>query len=97
MNRSIIFDADNDDEIDSMGGHFIILHTPDLAQYLEVVKIMNFGQQGNLGRYVSITCLHTFACSQSTLENMYVYKFMYMYMYIYILRVSLIVTNLNFT
>jgi len=51
LGRSIIFDADNDDETDFIGGHFMIYHTPHTAQLIEGVEIINFGQQGNLGRY----------------------------------------------
>ena len=35
------------------GGHIIIYHTPHVAQRLEGAEIRGFGQQGELGRYVS--------------------------------------------
>ena len=56
INRSIILDADDDDFQNGggvMGGHLIIYHTPNVVQIVEGVEINNFGQQGNLGHYVS--------------------------------------------
>ena len=37
----------------SIGGHFIVLHTPGVNQIIRGMEIKGFGQQGNLGRYVS--------------------------------------------
>ncbi len=34
-------------------GHFIVMHTPDVNQTIRGMEIKGFGQQGNLGRYVS--------------------------------------------
>ena len=41
--------GDQDSELE--GGHFWILHTPRVQQVIEGVELVNFGQQGNLGRY----------------------------------------------
>jgi hypothetical protein len=35
------------------GGHLIVLHTSMVAQMLGGVEVVGFGQQGNMGRYVS--------------------------------------------
>lgn len=51
--RNIVFEGDQDDTNLSHGGHLIILNTPNVVQKLEGVEFRNFGQQGNLGRYVS--------------------------------------------
>lgn len=41
----------------SIGGHFIVLHTPGVNQTIRGMEVKGFGQQGNLGRYVShISC-----------------------------------------
>ena len=46
------------DEVDLLnaedGGHFMILHTPNQFQFIEGVEFLRMGQQGILGRYVSI-------------------------------------------
>lgn len=58
LNRPVKFDS-VEDENDMHGGHLIVFHTPNVAQKLEGVEIGNFGQQGILGRYVSLlVCLH---------------------------------------
>lgn len=59
LNRRIIFDSITDGTDNLHGGHLIINRTPDVAQKLEGVEIRNFGQQGELGRYVS-SC-HSFS------------------------------------
>ena len=51
LNRSIVFSADDDDNL--IGGHFMIFFTPGIVQIIEGIEVNNFGQQGNLGRYVS--------------------------------------------
>jgi len=60
IERSVFLDAEEEEvegdvegELDKflIGGHLIIFLTPDVVQKLEGVKITNFGQQGNLGRY----------------------------------------------
>jgi len=51
LSRSIIFTADDDSEKDLVGGHFVVYNTPNVVQLLEGVEVVNFGQQGYLGRY----------------------------------------------
>ena len=61
LDRSIVFSAfiDEDDEEDELiGGHFMIYHTPGIVQIIEGIEVTNFGQQGNLGRYVSNTVMN---------------------------------------
>ena len=57
LTRSIVFRAEDFDPSPDgqlrIGGHFIFFHTPAIAQTLEGAMFVNFGQQGNLGRYVS--------------------------------------------
>ena len=48
-----MFEGAQDDPNQRHGAHLIILHTPGVIQKLEGVEFRNFGQQGNLGRYVS--------------------------------------------
>lgn len=54
LSRRIVLEASSDS---SIGGHFIVLHTPDVIQTIRGVQIKGFGQQGNLGRYVSNLCI----------------------------------------
>lgn len=53
--RNIVFEGAADDSNSRHGGHMIIMNTPGVVQKLEGVEFRNFGQQGNLGRYVSGT------------------------------------------
>jgi len=48
LSRRITLGASSDN---SIGGHFIVLHTPDVIQTIRGLEIKGFGQQGNLGRY----------------------------------------------
>jgi len=61
LSRRIIFEADDDEDDDLIGGHLIVLMTPDVVQHIEGVEIRNFGQQGNLGRYP----IHFHLCNNS--------------------------------
>lgn len=54
LSRNIVFEGADDDTNDLHGAHLIVLHTPSIQQKLEGVEFRNFGQQGNLGRYVSV-------------------------------------------
>lgn len=53
LSRQVIFEAEADDHTREykLGGHFIVYHTPERNQLLQGVKLVNFGQQGELGRY----------------------------------------------
>lgn len=53
LSRQVIFEAEADDLTREykLGGHFIVYYTPELNQMLQGVKLVNFGQQGELGRY----------------------------------------------
>jgi hypothetical protein len=44
-------DVPGDWESDLIGGHFWIMHTPSVQQVIEGIELVNFGQQGSLGRY----------------------------------------------
>ena len=52
LSRRITLQASSDSG-SSIGGHFIVLHTPEVNQTIRGLEIKGFGQQGNLGRYVS--------------------------------------------
>ena len=45
LSRNVVFDSEDE------GGHLWILETPAVEQHIEGVEIVNFGQQGTLGRY----------------------------------------------
>jgi len=49
ISRSIIFEGEDDEQ--PIGGHMIVYHTPNVVQTIEGAEFVNFGQQGNLGRY----------------------------------------------
>jgi len=52
LSRMIQFIGDDDNDQGGLhGGHFWVKHTPSVVQMIEGVEIINFGQQGNLGRY----------------------------------------------
>jgi len=53
LSRNIVFEGAEDDPNGLHGAHLIVFHTPEIVQRLEGVEFRNFGQQGNLGRYVS--------------------------------------------
>jgi len=50
LSRRITLEASSDSG-SSIGGHFIVLHTPNVNQTIRGLEIKGFGQQGNLGRY----------------------------------------------
>jgi hypothetical protein len=54
LSRNIVFEGAKDDPDNLSGAHLIIFQTPNIVQKIEGVEFRNFGQQGNLGRYVSI-------------------------------------------
>mmetsp|Transcript_81410 Transcript_81410/g.217728 ORF Transcript_81410/g.217728 Transcript_81410/m.217728 type:complete len:1270 (-) Transcript_81410:160-3969(-) len=47
LSRNIVFQGASGSD----GGHFWIMHTPSVNQRIEGVEIVNFGQEGLLGRY----------------------------------------------
>ena len=49
--RNVVFEGADDDPNQLHGAHLIVFHTPLVKQKLEGVEFVNFGQQGNLGRY----------------------------------------------
>ncbi|KAL7565473.1 hypothetical protein ACA910_012212 [Epithemia clementina (nom. ined.)] len=51
LSRNIRFEAVKDTRYPLMGGHFMVLRTPGVNQHIEGIEVVNFGQQGNLGRY----------------------------------------------
>ena len=51
LTRDVVFEAESDADDDLIGGHSIVLHTPDVPQTLHGVRFQNFGQAGVLGRY----------------------------------------------
>lgn len=60
LSRNIAFSSDSDQY--SEGGHLIVYHT-GRAQQLDGVSFQKFGQQGNLGRYVSFESVEALSCS----------------------------------
>lgn len=50
LSRNIVFEGGHDSN-ENHGGHFWIMHTPEVAQTVEGIEVKNFGQQGSLGRY----------------------------------------------
>ena len=73
LSRPVIFESVQDGPsaggFDNLhGGHVIVYHTPHVAQRLEGVEIRGFGQQGELGRYVShrLSALSFLLCFAST-------------------------------
>ena len=61
LSRNIRFEAPEDKDDPLIGGHFMVLRTPTVSQYVEGVEFVNFGQQGNLGRYP----IHIHLCKDS--------------------------------
>ena len=59
LSRNIAFTSDSD-QYDE-GGHLIMYHT-NRAQQLDGVSFQKFGQQGNLGRYVSSEIIEILHC-----------------------------------
>ena len=57
LTRNIRFTAAEDDDVNPLhGGHLIIMHTPaPTIQKLVGIESHGFGQQGKLGRYVSLS------------------------------------------
>ena len=52
LDRSLIIEGAKDDgEFATLGGHFMVLHTPHVHQHLEGALLQNMGQQGILGKY----------------------------------------------
>jgi hypothetical protein len=50
LSRNIVFQGGSDSNA-LHGGHFWIMNTPKVQQYIEGIDFQNFGQQGTLGRY----------------------------------------------
>jgi hypothetical protein len=50
LSRNIVFQGGSDANV-LHGGHFWIIQTPKVQQYIEGIDFQNFGQQGSLGRY----------------------------------------------
>lgn len=53
LSRNVLIKPQEDVEIldPTMGGHMMILHTPDQCQKIEGIELRGMGQQGVLGRY----------------------------------------------
>lgn len=51
LSRNILFDDDGSSDTTLMGGHFIVMDTPNVTQHIEGIEIVRFGQQGILGKY----------------------------------------------
>ena len=50
LSRNILWEGGSD-ATTFHGGHFMVFHTPAVAQFMEGIEIRNFGQQGLAGRY----------------------------------------------
>jgi len=61
LSRNIVFEGGPDDK-PRRGGHFWVMNTPSVVQTLVGVEVVNFGQQGYLGRYP----IHFHFCGDST-------------------------------
>lgn len=48
LSRNIVFEGAMDTMDDLMGGHLIVLHTPNVQQQIQGVEFRNFGRQGAL-------------------------------------------------
>jgi hypothetical protein len=60
LSRRIVFEADDDQDDEFIGGHLVVHHT-STPQNIEGVEIRNFGQQGRLGKYP----IHFHMCGDS--------------------------------
>jgi len=49
VTRQVVFEGNEDEE--NIGAHSIIFHTPNVAQTIQGVSFVGFGQGGKLGRY----------------------------------------------
>ena len=49
LTRRVVFEGIED--VDNIGAHSIIFHTPDVVQTIQGVSFLGFGQGGRLGRY----------------------------------------------
>ena len=65
LSRNIVFQAADDDLDPLIGGHLIVDRT-STPQEIRGVEFLNFGQQGNLGRYVRF-CFVLFWCVYQTI------------------------------
>lgn len=61
LSRNIVFEGGPDNK-PRRGGHFWIMNTPSVVQKLVGIEIINFGQQGYLGRYP----IHFHFCGDGT-------------------------------
>ena len=50
LSRNIVFQGGSD-STSFHGGHFWVMQTPKVQQYIEGIDFQNFGQQGSIGRY----------------------------------------------
>ena len=51
LSRSIVVESGDDGSDIEQGGHFVVMHTPQVVQTVTGVEFRNLGQQGCLGRY----------------------------------------------
>lgn len=51
LTRNFVIEGELDPADELHGGHFIIIHTPSVNQYIGGIEFVNLGQQGSLGRY----------------------------------------------
>lgn len=55
LSRNVVFEGSDDDSANPLhGGHLIVLRTPGVSQTIDGLEVRRFGQQKNLGRYVSV-------------------------------------------
>lgn len=54
LTRNFVIEGEMDPNDSLHGGHFIVLHTPDVQQYIGGIEFVNLGQQGSLGRCVNV-------------------------------------------
>lgn len=51
LSRNVVFQGENDESDPLLGGHMIVMNTPNVQQRIEGLELENFGRQGELGRY----------------------------------------------
>ena len=70
LSRNIRFESPQDEDDPLIGGHFMVLQTPDVVQHIEGVEVVNFGQQGR-----STRSFHSHFCSLSSFQESHIFMF----------------------
>ena len=70
LSRNIRFESPQDEDDPLIGGHFMVLRTPDVVQHIEGVEVVNFGQQGR-----STRSFYSHFCSLSSFKESHMFLF----------------------